>query len=338
MSYVRPSLAGQIALVTGASRGVGRGIALQLGEAGATVYITGRNADDLQKTRKEVIFRGAADVISIPMDHSNDDEVEELFERIRKEQDGRLDICVNNAYAGINSIVEGSGKKFYQQHIDIWDQLNGVGLRGHYLCTVFASRMMTKRKSGLIVNISSPGGLRYAFNVAYGIGKAACDRMVADCAVELRRDNVAMVSLWPGMVATEIIKKTTKRIFADICAWAPAANLYFRSSEIKLIQDIVSQTEKWNEDNLDAESVEFSGMAIAHLASDPDIMDKSGRILMTHDLAHEYGFKDVDGSIRGEIRSLKKTLEMEGHYWLAMLVPEFVLIPRFILHYASFKF
>ena len=79
-------------------------------------------------------------------------------------------------------------------------------------------------------------------------------------------------------------------------------------------------------------------MAIAHLASDPNVMDKSGRILMTHDLAHEYGFKDVDGAIRGDIRSLKKTLEMEGHPWLAMLVPEFVLIPRFIVHYASFKF
>ena len=338
MSQTRPSLAGQVALVTGASRGVGRGVALQLGEAGATVYITGRSADDLQRTRKEVMLRGAADAIAVIMDHSNDDEVEALFERIRKEQDGRLDICVNNAYAGINSIVESSGKKFYEQPVGIWDELNGVGLRGHYLCTVFASRMMAARKSGLIVNVSSPGGLRYAFNVAYGIGKAACDRMAADCAVELRKDNVAMVSLWPGMVATEIIKRTTRRIFADICAWAPAANLYFRSSEIKQIQDIVNQTEKWKEDQLDAESVEFSGMAIAHLASDPNIMDKSGRILMTHDLAHEYGFKDVDGTIRGDIRSLKKTLEMEGHPWLAMLVPEFVLIPRFIVHYASFKF
>ena len=272
------------------------------------------------------------------MDHSNDEEVESLFERIRKEQDSRLDICVNNAYAGIKSIVENSGKKFYEQPIDIWDHLNGVGLRGHYLCTVFASRMMTERKSGLIVNISSPGGLRYAFNVAYGIGKAACDRMAADCAVELRSDNVAMVSLWPGMVATEIIKHTTKKILADLCAWVPAANLYFRSSEMKYMQDIVQQTEKWTEKNLDAESVEFAGMAIAHMASDPEIMEKSGRILMTHDLAHGYGFKDMDGAIKGDIRSLKKTLQMAGHSWLAMAVPEFVLIPHSIVHYASFKF
>ena len=338
MASATPSLAGQIALVTGASRGCGRGIALQLGKAGATVYITGRSEGDLQLTCKEVILRGAADAFAIVMDHSNDEEVEALFERIKKEQDGRLDICVNNAYAGINSIVENSGRMFYEQPIDMWDQLNGVGLRGHYLCTVFASRMMTERKSGLIVNISSPGGLRYAFNVAYGIGKSACDRMASDCAIELKKDHVAMISLWPGMVATEIIKKTCNRMLSDMRARIPAANLYFRSPELKYVQDVANQPEKWHEDNLDAESVEFSGMAIAHLAADPKIMDKSGRTLMTHDLAYEYNFKDVNGEIRGDIRNLKKTLEMQGHPWLAMMVPKCVLIPRYLVHFASFKF
>ena len=139
MSQTRPSLAGQVALVTGASRGVGRGVALQLGEAGATVYITGRSADDLQRTRKEVMLRGAADAIAVIMDHSNDDEVEALFERIRKEQD-RLDICVNNAYAGVNAILDNIGKKFYETPVDMWDMMNNVGLRNHYLCTVYASR------------------------------------------------------------------------------------------------------------------------------------------------------------------------------------------------------
>ena len=99
-----PSLGGRVALVTGASRGIGRGIALQLGEAGATVYITGRKASDLQKTCDEVKARGAHDAIAVVMDHAKDDEVEGLFERIKREQNGKLDICVNNAYAGVSAI------------------------------------------------------------------------------------------------------------------------------------------------------------------------------------------------------------------------------------------
>ena len=135
-----PSLTGRVALVTGASRGIGRGIALQLGEAGATVYITGRKASDLQKTCDEVKARGAHDAIAVVMDHAKDDEVEGLFERIKREQNGKLDICVNNAYAGVSAIMENSGKKFYETPTGVWDQINGVGLRNHYLCTVYASR------------------------------------------------------------------------------------------------------------------------------------------------------------------------------------------------------
>ena len=221
-----PSLSGKISLVTGGSRGIGRGIALQLGEAGATVYITGRKAADLEKTCDEVKARGARDVIPVVMDHAKDDEVEALFERIKKEQGGRLDLCVNNAYAGVNAITESRGKKFYDTPAaGIWDIINGVGLRNHYLCTVYASRMMVKRKSGLIVNVSSPGGLRYLFNIAYGVGKAALDRMAADCAVELKSDGVAMVSLWPGPVATEIVQGSVQQShlssqFAFQCSFA----------------------------------------------------------------------------------------------------------------------
>ncbi len=202
-----PSLAGRVALVTGASRGVGRGIALQLGEAGATVYITGRKAADLEKTCQEVKARGAERAIAVVMDHAKDADVSELFDRIKREQNGKLDILVNNAYAGVNAILTSSGKKFYDCPPEIWDDINNVGLRNHYICTVHASRIMVPRKSGLIVNISSPGGLKYLFNVAYGIGKAACDRMAADCGHELRKSNVTMVSLWPGAVETEAIKE-----------------------------------------------------------------------------------------------------------------------------------
>ena len=305
-----PSLSGKVSLVTGASRGIGRGIALQLGEAGATVYITGRKASDLQKTCDEVKARGAHSAIAVVMDHSQDAEVEALFERIAKEQRGQLDICVNNAYAGVSAIMESNGKKFHETPTGIWDQINGVGLRNHYLCTVYASRMMVKRRSGLIVNISSGGGLRYLFNVAYGVGKAACDRMAADCAIELKKDNVAMVSLWPGPVATEMIKENV---------------LQGDNEEVKRAF-------------LDAETVEMAGRAISHLAADPDIMNKTGRILMTFDLAQEYNFTDVDGKVHGDMRSIKNRLIFTGYTKTAMIVPEFIRVPLSLLHYLSYKF
>ena len=143
------------------------------------------------------------------VDHSIDDQVEALFNKIKTETDGRLDILVNNAYAGVDVIFNPGSKKpkFYDlDPAEQWDAINGVGLRNHFICTVHASRMMAERKEGLIVNISSPGGIRYLFNAAYGIGKAALDRMAADCAIEFKDDNITMVSLWPGPVKTEYIQ------------------------------------------------------------------------------------------------------------------------------------
>ncbi|OUC46154.1 glycosyltransferase, group 1 family protein, partial [Trichinella nativa] len=173
-------LSGRVALVTGASRGIGRGVALQLGEAGATVYITSNEF--------QVNGRGGK-AIAVYCDHSKDEEIKALFQRIEEEQNGQLDILVNNAYSGIK----------------IWDDINNTGLRNHYICSVYAARLMVPRKSGLIVTISSVGGLRYLFNVPYGVGKAACDRMAVDCAEELKAKNVAYISIWPGAVQTELI-------------------------------------------------------------------------------------------------------------------------------------
>lgn len=200
-------LSGRYCLVTGASKGIGRGIAVQLGEAGATVYITGRSEDKLKECADEIQKRGGK-AVPVAVDHSDDEQVGKLFERIKAETNGRLDVLVNNAYAGVDFISRHSGKKFYVADPgEQWDCINGVGLRNHFLCTVYASRMMVERKDGLIVNVSSPGGLKYLFNVAYGVGKSACDRMAADCAHELRDDNVTMVSLWPGPVKTEYIQE-----------------------------------------------------------------------------------------------------------------------------------
>lgn len=208
-------LKGKIALVTGASRGIGRGIALQLGTAGATVYVTGRKPTSkpshesqdlptLEKTAQEITDRGGRG-IAVYCDHGDPNDIKKLFEQIEQENKGQLDVLVNNAYSAVNTIMRSEGKKFWELDPLIWDEINNVGLRNHYICAVYASRLMVPRKSGLIVNVSSSGGLKYLFNVAYGVGKEACDRMAVDCGIELKRHNVAVVSLWPGAVKTELV-------------------------------------------------------------------------------------------------------------------------------------
>ena len=249
------------------------------------------------------------------VDHSDDDQVQKLFNRISTETNGRLDILVNNAYAGVDFISRHSGKKFFEANPgEQWDCINGVGLRNHFLCSTFASRMMVKRKDGLIVNVSSPGGLKYLFNVAYGIGKAACDRMAADCAVELKDDNVTFVSLWPGPVKTEYIQE----------------NVLSQDSETR------RKTNSFDA-FANAESVEFSGRAIVKLAMDPKRIDKTGRIILVCDLAREYGFTDEDGDLH-DIRSLGNLLKARGHTWLSAVVPDFVRLPLSVMHFAGNKF
>jgi len=307
-----PSLAGKVCLVTGCSRGIGKGIALQLGEAGATVYITGRTKTALADCATEITERGGNPIV-VEMDHGNDKDVESLFKRIQQEQNGQLDVLVNNAYAGVNMIIKNSGKKFYETDpVEVWDCINGVGLRGHYLCSVYASRMMVERQKGLIVNVSSMGGLRYVFNVAYGVGKAALDRMTADTAMELRRQNVTVVSLWPGAVKTEIIKEK--------------------------ILNAENQNEKMRSIFKDGESVEFAGKSIVHLATDKNILDKSGKILFTYCLGCEYGFKDLDGVVPRDSRCLNGIMEATGWVRLASWIPDFVKIPKALLHFGSYKF
>lgn len=311
-----PMLTEKVCLVTGAGRGIGRGIALQLGEAGATVYITGRTKANLDDCAAEIKARGGKP-IAVQMDHANDQEVEQLFEKIASEQGGKLDILVNNAYAGVSTIFENSGKKFWETPpTKTWDSINGVGLRGHYLCTTLASRLMVERREGLIVNVSSSGGLRYLFNVAYGVGKAGCDRMAADCAVELKKFNVAMVSLWPGPVKTEFIQENV---------------LGSKGAGLDMPEKSVFE---------DGESIEFSGKAIVHFAAQKqeDMMKRTGKILMTTDLSSEFSFTEDDGSSPINFRQINVLLSKGGHTWLAYLVPNFVKVPHWLIHMASYKF
>jgi len=135
-----PNLTGKVCLVTGATKGLGKGIAIQLGAAGAKVYITGRTKEMLEDCAREIKKRGGI-AVPLQVDHNNDKEVQEVFEKIKKNEKGKIDVLVNNAFAGVNAISSNRGNPFFTlDPTDQWDSINGVGLRGHYICTVFGSR------------------------------------------------------------------------------------------------------------------------------------------------------------------------------------------------------
>jgi dehydrogenase/reductase SDR family member 1 len=265
-------LVGKVALVTGASRGVGKGIALGLGEAGATVYITGRTVEEgqavvdlpgtIHQTAEEVTKLGGKG-IGICCDHRHDEEVQAVLQRIIAEQN-RLDVLVNNIWGGYEYFNDGTEfwkeTGFWTIPISRWDAMFQAGVRAHYVASVLAAPIMMAQKSGLIVNISFFAAQKNNAGVAYGVAKAASDRMAACMAHELREHHVAAVSLYPGLVRTEAVMKA-----AD----------YFDLSN--------------------SESPQFIGRAVATLAADPDIMKKSGQVLIAAALAQEYRFTDIDG-------------------------------------------
>uniref|UniRef100_A0A914E7C7 Uncharacterized protein n=1 Tax=Acrobeloides nanus TaxID=290746 RepID=A0A914E7C7_9BILA len=274
------SLKGKVAVVTGASRGIGRGIALQLGQAGAKVYVTGREPKNmtiindpkfptLVQTAQEITKRGGQG-IHVYTDHANDDQVKALFDRIDAENKGKLDILVNNAFAAIESDELYQFKKFWEYEPGFYDLLNNVGLRGHYVASVFAARLFVKHgQGGLIVNVSSAGAKKYFLNAPYGIGKAGLDRMTADTAIDLQPHNVAVVSIWPGPVRTEMVMK-------------------------KADDDTLEFAATFKNFLVAAETPEYPGKAVVALAKDPKILDKTGKAFPTSFLGKEYGFKDID--------------------------------------------
>ncbi|GMS92199.1 hypothetical protein PENTCL1PPCAC_14374, partial [Pristionchus entomophagus] len=326
-----PSLHGKIALVTGASRGIGKGIALQLGQAGELVLVAAYNitthltAETNHKKCmivqillfSEVEERGGK-AVRVYCDHSDSEEVKQLFERIEAETGGQLDILVNNAYGGVVDVNFSDGKRFYELDPVMWDNINNVGLRNHYYCTVYASRMMVKRKAGIIVHVSSIGGLKYAFNVPYGAGKASLDRMAADMAVELKDTGITIVSLWPAFVKTE------------------AGQILMESG--KKQEALKTSKETLEASMRTGESTEYSGKCIVHLATDPKVNNKSGKILLTSDIARHYGFKDIDGSVPMDMRSLSVALKFVGWEKLACVIPSCFKVPLTALHFAGYKF
>lgn len=269
------TLKGKVALVTGASRGIGKGIALGLGENGATVYVTGRTksgmlgVQGLEGSIEETanaIRKESGNGFALHCDHTDDNRVKEVFDYIfEKEQ--RIDILVNNVWGGYEYMFNDSGKyiwekPFWDQPIEQWDLMFSAGTRAHYVASRYAAKMMINQRHGLIVNLSHWAAQKYSGNVCYGISKAATDKLTSDTAHDLKPYNIAAISLYPGLVRTERVMRASE--FLDLS---------------------------------NSESPQYLGRVIAVLCTAPDIMEKSGNALVAAKMGSEYGVTDIDGKV-----------------------------------------
>jgi NAD(P)-dependent dehydrogenase (short-subunit alcohol dehydrogenase family) len=274
------ALEGKVALITGASRGVGKGIALALADEGATVYVTGRTVTSgshplpgtVGETATEVDRRGGKGV-AVQVDHADDEQVAQLFERIGDER-GRLDILVNNVISIPDELTQPGG--FWEKPISNWELID-VGLRSGFIAAWHAARMMVPKKSGLIIGISGYVGVNYTYGPIFGTCKAGVDRMARDMAIELKPHNVASVSLWQGFTYTERAQQNLKTVPGM------AAQLHSAAGT----------------------SVEFPGRVIAALAKDPNIMKRTGGTFINAELAQDYGITDVDGKVIPSLRATR---------------------------------
>ena len=267
-------LKGKVVVVTGASRGIGKGVALELGECGATVYVTGRTESSeglpdflknttIYETAKEVNRLGGIG-IAHRCDFSKDEDIQELFERVQREY-GRIDILVNNAWAAASHIMNEYffQTPFWEQPMSLYDDLHMVGLRSNYLASRYAAQMMVKQKSGLIVNISYISAEKYWLNVANGLFKAATNKFTCDAAYELKNYGVKMFSIYPGNVLTEGMIELAK-YDSSLC-----------------LEEM--------------ETPQFVGRCIAALEQDDSVLEQSGKVLCTGDIGLKYGFTDING-------------------------------------------
>ena len=275
------SLDGKVAVVTGASRGIGKGIAVALAAEGATVYVTGRTVSEgdhelpgtVGQTAAECDTRGGKGV-AVAVDHNDDRHVETLFAQVREEQ-GRLDILVNNAFAIPEDLTDPGG--FWEKPLSNW-QMVDVGVRSNFVAAWHAAQIMVPQGSGLIVAISGYVGVTYTYGTIFGTCKSAVDRMARDMAIELQPHNVASISLWQGLTFTERAIRN-----------------------LETIPGLKGRSATTPENGC---SPEFPGLVIAAAASDPDFMKRSGGTYITAELAQDYGIKDIDGRV---IPSLRET-------------------------------
>ncbi|WP_336359802.1 SDR family NAD(P)-dependent oxidoreductase [Haladaptatus sp. ZSTT2] len=265
-----PTLTDTVALVTGASRGVGRGIARELGAAGATVYVTGRSVagnvtEDLPGTVTEtatLVDEAGGTGIAVRCDHAVDADVEALFAQIERDH-GRLDLLVNNVWGGYEEYDDTFDDPFWEQPLDRWDRMFDVGARAHFTASRLAAPMMREQEHGLIVGISSGDGEKFRGSTPYDVAKTAVDRLGKAMAHELRTDEITSLVLYPGFTRTERVEQAFEEMGED-----PPEETH---------------------------SPEYVGRAVVALATDSDVFEKTGGIFAVGDLAREYGFTDTDG-------------------------------------------
>ncbi|MFP6795377.1 MAG: SDR family NAD(P)-dependent oxidoreductase [Pseudomonadales bacterium] len=256
-------LKGQIAVVTGSSRGIGKGIALALAEQGCTVYVTGRTIGDGDRTidtTARLVTEAGGEGHAIRCDHGDDDDIARLFEQIGQEA-GRIDILVNNVYKIPSPPAWGGG--YWDHPISIWDDQVGIGLRAHYVASWHAARLMFESDNARMLNVSSPGGQSYHFSSSYGAGKAGLDRLTADMAIELEPKGIPACVLYPGSVSTEFIQDAAEEQGMDLS-----------QSQTPLLV----------------------GRAATSLLMSDDMMSRTGTIQWVEDLIAEFDLFDENGS------------------------------------------
>lgn len=285
------ALRDRIAVVTGASRGAGRGIALELGAAGATVYVTGRSTRDaavsgygdfleaaglavmpgtIDDTAEEVTAAGGRG-IAVRCDHTDPGQVDDLLTRVEREQ-ARLDVLVNNAWGGHETFTPASlSAPFWEQPLEHWRSMFEHGVRNHVIACRAAAPLLVRQRGGLIITTTFWDRDRYlAGNLFYDLAKAAMNRLAFGVAEELRAHGVTSVAVSPGWMRTELI-----------------------------LAGHGTDEDHWHEVPALArtESPRYLGRAVVALAADPDVHARSGGVYVVGDLAREYGFTDVDGRV-----------------------------------------
>jgi NAD(P)-dependent dehydrogenase (short-subunit alcohol dehydrogenase family) len=273
-------LSDHVAVVAGATRGGGRAIAIELGSAWATVYVTGRSAggrrspmdrpETLEETAELVVRAGGRAVLA-PTDHAEPAQVRALAERIGREQGGRLDLLVDSVWGGDH--IAGWGKPFWEHELDQVLELQRNAVWSHLITAHALAPLMVARGRGLIVEVTDGIDDRYRGALAYDLVKASVIRLALGEAADLRAHGVAALALTPGFLRSEAV---LDHFGVTAASWrdAIARDPHFAFSE----------------------TPRFLGRAVVALAADAAIMEKSGGRFATWDLAREYGFDDVDGS------------------------------------------
>jgi len=277
---VAQPLEGRVALVAGATRGAGRGIACALGEAGATVYCSGRSTkgkpatkgrrETIEETADMVTARGG-NGIPVRCDHLNEAEVKKLVARIKREQKGQLDILVNDIWGG-DELTEW-GKTFWTLSLDKGFAMLRQAVHSHIITSRYAVPLLVARGRGLMVEITDGDFFGYRFNLFYDLVKMSVIRLAMAMAYELRKTDIAAVAVTPGYLRSEAM---LDRFGVTEKSWREAG--------------------KKTPDFLYSETPLFVGRAVAALAADPEVKKKSGQVFSSWDLGDEYGFTDADGS------------------------------------------